>query len=1050
MLNYSLMMEEKSQGGQEKSRRDILKSTKQAWAPLDEQLPPGSEEEDHSLTTPMLEDSKQEIIQQWLDSGFFVSVNENFQPVVDHIVPFPEKGMVQMTVKDYMRSLHPFSETPTLSRGTSFNSCHSAASIPQSIPEWLEFWEKDPVEILLDLGFGADEPDICTRIPARFLGYGSAARGINIPVFLEAQKQRMDTENPNLYSRFRQLEILDHVASAFSSLLNNINILQNKAEEEDEGKGVQRTSVSEAKEHRRRIGELFRKGSKQNIGKDYNLGASESLKTTDKLSITSTDTRECGAQVPAVTKKCAQSHLSPSAEHWSPQACDSLTPHHPPQALLSKQWLQSSMLSKQAPPSCVAEGSVKDRTRKENSMQTNKLKSLSRLSGKAPDSFEMEEVQSFEEETSSPLDMTSGTAGAVANRANSFQSDSSGFLEEPPEPPALQIIPLSSSPSLAENGYGTPRAQSHSLESCQQESDESDSKSIVSTSFSSQDWSVLEEKASASMVEKESQSESMGSTAELWTQDLALDKSIPRGELPRKCGHLQQHPPVPQTEYEATARPFPFKDGSSVGVTMTHITDAKDGLLWPKRAGEVYVHNHPCESVRSPGTDPAPDKSPHDDSEAPRGTEGSKLCPSINSALLMQNSVSQHVPTPREAMSYTGDLVQASEMSILHLDKVAGDSPRGRPVCRALGQMPPREESEMGDFPPDTNLHAASSMSVTIQLSSKLASPAQNALVLGTDCRGAILECTVCDPVTAAEPGLGSEARQFNDVSVQTDTWEPPPWHCCSAPGKKAPPLTKSVSLDTGFPRNYPGAICQAVPVHCYICCHHHLHCPAERQSPSSMSSTCWHCLCLHNHLEGQLMKTLKVLQDTTVRELYSCTVHEMETMKTVCQSFREYLEEIEQHLRGQQALFSRDMTEEEREEAEQLQTLREALRQEVEELEFQLGDRAQQIREGMLLELELLTGEPPENDTNLHRYNWTGEKSGRTPCAKIHSAMHPGAALPPGDGQQPPCSGSHLATFTPHILGSSTRMSPPSWAELDPGPPSNCPVGEEDTDVFL
>ncbi|KAB0341884.1 hypothetical protein FD754_018810 [Muntiacus muntjak] len=814
MLNYSLIMEEKSQGGQEKSRRDILKSTKQAWAPLDEQLPPGSEEEDHSLNTPMLEDSKQEIIQHWLDSGFFVSVNENFQPVVDHIVPFPEKGMVQMTVKDFMRSLHPFSETPTLSRGTSFNSCHSAASIPQSIPEWLEFWEKDPVEILLDLGFGADEPDICTRIPARFLGYGSAARGINIPVFLEAQKQRMDTENPNLYT-----------------------------------------------------------------------------------------------------------FLKPST--------------------------------------------------------------------------------------------------------------SPSFLTHLPLFPFFpQIIPLSSSPSLAENGYGTPRAQSHSLEFCQQDSDESDSKSIVSTSFSSQDWSVLEEKASASTVEKESQSEGMGSTPELWNQDLALDKSIRRGELPRKGGHLQQHPPVPQTEHEATAGTAPFKDGSFVGVTMTHITDAKDGLLWPERAGEVHVHHHPCESVRSPGTDPAPDKSPHDDSEAPRGTECSKLCPSINSGLLTQNSVSQHVPKPREAMSYAGDLVQASGMAILHLDKVAGDSPRGRPVCRSLDQIPPREESEMGDLPPDTNLHAASSMSVTIQLSSKLASPAQNAVVLGTDSRGAILECTVCDPVTAAEPGLGSEARQFNDVS--------------------APPLTKSVSLDTGFPRNYPGAICQAVPAHCCICCHHHLHCPAERQSPGSMSSTCWHCLCLHNHLEAQFTKTLKVLQDTTVRELYSCTVHEMETMKTVCQSFREYLEEIEQHLRGQQALLSRDMTEEEREEAEQLQTLREALRQEVEELEFQLGDRAQQIREGMLLELELLTGESPENDTNLHRYNWTGEKSSRTPWPKIHSAVHPGAALPPGDGQQPPCSGSHLATLTPHTLGSSTRMSPPSWAELDPGPPSNCPVGEEDTDVFL
>lgn len=38
------------------------------------------------------------------------------------------------------------------------------------------------------------------------------------------------------------------------------------------------------------------------------------------------------------------------------------------------------------------------------------------------------------------------------------------------------------------------------------------------------------------------------------------------------------------------------------------------------------------------------------------------------------------------------------------------------------------------------------------------------------------------------------------------------------------------------------------------------------------------------------------------------------------------------------------------RKEAEQLQRLRKALRQQVEELEFQLGDRAHQIRDGMLL----------------------------------------------------------------------------------------------------
>lgn len=58
MLNYSLMMEEKSHRGREKSRRDILKSTKLTWAPLDEQLPPGSEEESRSLTNPLLGENR--------------------------------------------------------------------------------------------------------------------------------------------------------------------------------------------------------------------------------------------------------------------------------------------------------------------------------------------------------------------------------------------------------------------------------------------------------------------------------------------------------------------------------------------------------------------------------------------------------------------------------------------------------------------------------------------------------------------------------------------------------------------------------------------------------------------------------------------------------------------------------------------------------------------------------------------------------------------------------------------------------------------------------
>uniref|UniRef100_A0A8I5YJP2 ITPR interacting domain containing 1 n=1 Tax=Pongo abelii TaxID=9601 RepID=A0A8I5YJP2_PONAB len=1007
LQNYSPMMAQKSQGsdnlqeGQEKSKTEILKCTKSAWALLDEWLPPDPEEEGQGLTIPMLEDSKQESIQQWLDSGFFVSANENFQQVIDHTVSLYEQGMVQMTVKDYMRSLHQFSETPTLSRGTSFNSCYSTASVPQSIPEWLEFWEKDPVEILLDLGFGADEPDICTQIPARFLGCGSAARGINIRVFLEAQKQRMDIENPSLYGRFRQLEILDHVTNAFSSLLSDVSILPSRAEEKAGGESVQRTSVSATKEHRRRMGRLLRRASKQNIRRDCNPGVSESFKVKDEVFIPFTKPWECGAELAATSINHKQNHLSLSVEHQCLQACDDLLPY-PPHGLLSKQWPCSSMPAKQAPPSCVSEGSVKGRIQKENLFQTNKLKSLSRLAGKGPDSFEMEEVQSFEEETGNPLDMTSGTVGARVDRANSCQSDSSGFLEEPLEPLPLQMPSLPNSQSPAENGGRKPRDQSHSLVSsqdCQLESDGPDSKSRASMSFSSQEANALEQRASVSVMEEEFLLEAMEGPPELYIPDMACAKTTTRGEHPRKDSHLRQLLPVPHAEHEVTEPTATSKYDHPLGFMVTHVTEMQDSFLRPEGAGKMQSHRN--ESQTSPGNDLTQDKFLHVDSEAPREEESSGFCPHTNDSLLVPESSSQFVPKHREITPYATDLAQTSEKPIPHLHKLPGDPAQVKSRSGTLGQILSRTEAEMENLP----LNTGSSRSVTTQMSSSLVSAAQSAVSLGTGPRGTSLECTMCDPVTTTETRLGTEARQLNDASIQT-----------SASSNKAlthgpQPLTKSVSLDSGFPSICPVGTCHAIPAHYCICCYHHPHCHRERQSPGPEPSVCRHCLCsLTGHQEAQFMTTLKALQDTTVRELCSCTVHEMEAMKTICQSFREYLEEIEQHLMGQQALFSRDMSEEEREEAEQLQTLREALRQQVAELEFQLGDRAQQIREGILLQLEVLTVEPPEHYSNLRQYNWIEESNGQTSCSKIHPGMAPRTVFPPNDGQQAPCSGELLS----------------------------------------
>ncbi|XP_036595576.1 protein ITPRID1 [Trichosurus vulpecula] len=425
----------------EKKKREILLSTKRAWLPLDEQQPPLPREESQDSPFPEIENSRQESIQQWLDSGFFITAHENLQQAVNQTDSLNKQGEVPETVSNYMRSLLQFAETPALSRGTSFNSCPSVPSIPKSISEWLEFWQKDPVEILLELGFGAEEPDICTKIPARFLRGSSAAKGINIWVFLEAHKQRMDFETPDLYGRFRQLEVLDHVTNAFSSLLSNVNSLQREGQEKAQAEKPQLAEGRVIHDRRRRIGQLLRRASKQTIRRDCVPGQAESLRVKEDLPATPGEPDKCPLLQSIRMNFADCSHLCPLTEEQPPLASNKLVSHEASPSVPGKPWPPLlSMSLKQPPLPCTPEGSTRDRGFQEKGLLlSHRLRQLVHMDRKPPDSFEMEEVQSFEEEPGNPLEATSGTVGAGVTRASSCQSDSSGFLEESYEPFPLQV-----------------------------------------------------------------------------------------------------------------------------------------------------------------------------------------------------------------------------------------------------------------------------------------------------------------------------------------------------------------------------------------------------------------------------------------------------------------------------------------------------------------------------------------------------------------------------------------------------------------------------------
>ncbi|XP_051538318.1 protein ITPRID1 isoform X2 [Myxocyprinus asiaticus] len=295
-------------------------------------------------------------------------------------------------------------DPPSLSRLNSFASGVSIQS-GVSVMDVLTMLKDDPEELLLDLGFGIDEPDITGRIPARFLNYQSSAHGISFQLFLEAQQSRMDIENPDVRNRFRQLEVLQQVTTTFSSLVGPIS-------PGADASLASRMSV-EARERRKRMAMILRRASKKSL--------SHAQMSQNQQTLSPTNLAQSGVESSGASPADKIIPLKRSRQSFSDNS-----------GLPTLQEEQSSNFESAEPIliSHPTRGTTDPLKLVSDPMPTEGILH------QPVESFELEEIQSFDEGSvsghcSGPVDPGGERLGSNVIRTNSCQSDSSGFLEEP-------------------------------------------------------------------------------------------------------------------------------------------------------------------------------------------------------------------------------------------------------------------------------------------------------------------------------------------------------------------------------------------------------------------------------------------------------------------------------------------------------------------------------------------------------------------------------------------------------------------------------------------
>ncbi|XP_034740441.1 protein ITPRID2 isoform X4 [Etheostoma cragini] len=338
------------------------------------------------------------------------------------------------------------------------------SSTVSSVSELLDRYEEDPEEILLNLGFGREEPDLASKVPSRFFSNTSTARGIDIKVYLGAQLQRMEVENPNyaLTSRFRQIEVLTTVANGFFQLYSQVSgqPVQPISSRDQAGNGGERGGDESSTPLRRTgsardVATLLKKTlSKHNLyaaasespeahksdqhtqpnghatpDHTHTNGHTHPGPEEDGCSTVSDQQAETVNQKP-MRKKDSYS-LATVTEEINGDGDDSHEQNKPAPAANGEHRPESDS---QSTSRRIEEGSQVVKEEEENLTSTPEKAhptlaplQLAQLRMENTDSFDMEEIQSNEDEALPPK--TSRATDLL--RTVSQQSDSSGFAEEP-------------------------------------------------------------------------------------------------------------------------------------------------------------------------------------------------------------------------------------------------------------------------------------------------------------------------------------------------------------------------------------------------------------------------------------------------------------------------------------------------------------------------------------------------------------------------------------------------------------------------------------------